>query len=219
MITYDEFKGRFNKKVLATESAYELLVNFDGDSEALLDSVITYQDAVGKSRYSGEEYIKAIMYCSLVLVGKTQVIAYTATYPNRAEGKSENWIQVSASSFHRSKLVQSLINMMTIPTHMMFMSYEHKGLKVLHDVMTGDGYDKDKVAAAVGLLNHIEKSKPKDMNIAMKVDVRNSGIDELNSLLSDVSTKQIEAIESGRSAQDILDADIIKTEDEVVLNG
>ena len=179
------------------------------------DKLISFSSVIkGMRGVSGIDYIKAVQYCSFIAIGDSQRRAYEKTFPDRvAKKQADGSISASSSFYHRTDLVQKILDMSQIPLHMVFMAEKYKAIQKLSELMTGADSERIQMESADKLLTHLKTPE----NTKLEIDIgfkKNETLDNLDKTLSMLAKKHIEMIGSGHTAKDIVDAQIIQDGDE-----
>lgn len=180
------------------------------DHELFKSQMVSFTDALkGNKRAKPIDYIKAIQYCTYISMNNSQVNAYKKTFPDRvASKKTEGTVRASASIYHRTDLVQSIIKTSQVPMHLMFMSERYRAVEKLVNLMNDpDASHRIQMESADKLLSHIKP--PEESKLTLDVNVNNEAIQSLDAKLEALAGAYLDRVEKGKiTAQDIVDADL-----------
>lgn len=178
-----------------------------------LDKLVTFSSVMkGRKGTSTKDFIRAVQYCSYIAIGDSQISAYKKTFPDRVAKKgSEGTVSASASFYHRTDLVQSIIKMAQVPMHLIFMAEKYKAIQKLTNLMENADSERIQMESADKLLVHLKTPE----NSKIEIDIgfkKNETLDNLDATLTALARKHIEMIGNGHTAKDIVDAQLIESE-------
>jgi len=180
------------------------------EAKNIRDNFVSYSRILSEGKFKLGDYVRAVMYVSHKMMNKSNLEAYKATFPDRhaaqvAAGKEPKDIASLVSAYNKNILVTKIMEQAIVPSWILNQSMFQDALNTQYELMTDvDVSDKVRCEAANSLLTHLKK--PEAIKTELKIDVAlNDGMAALERSLTEISQKQIEAIENnpGVSAQDI----------------
>jgi len=196
--------------VEASELIEKVILDEDFDSDQFKESLITFSDVLRSNKSTcAIDYIKAVQFCSHMSTGATQVGAYRKTFPDRvARKRCVGTVNASASIYHKTQLVQGILNLAQIPVHLIFMAERHKAIHKLVSLMENvDATHRIQMESADKILNHIKP--PEDSKLTLDINVKNDAIENLELTINRLAEQQVDMIKKGmHTAHDIVEAEI-----------
>ena len=201
-------------KSSATQSLTDKINNSVSDpliAEQIRDNFVTYTSILQEGKYKTEDYLNAVSYVTFKLMNLSNLEAYQHTFPKRyqtlvAKGTSSSQIASYVASYHRGKLVNTIMEQSLIPTWIVNQETYQKAINVQADLMLTANSEKVRSDAANSLLTHLKK--PEDNKAEIKIDIAlNDGMATLEASLTELAEKQLLELEADPnvSVQDIAD--------------
>lgn len=224
-LTIDQFKQALPDKV--KKSVNQELINSiiaklsDPDMyETYRENLIGYAAVMADGRFKISNYIDAVKYVSHKLMGKTNVDAFSATFPE----KIQRWAQQRVAgkdqasyitAYNKSKLVNMIMEQTLIPTWVLNQDLYQKALNVQAELMVSASSEKVRSDAANSILTHLKQ--PETQKIQLDVTTKpDSSIDALRRTTLELVAQQREMIKAGlANAQQIAHSSVL-IEGEVV---
>ncbi len=172
------------------EEARYMQENFVGFSQVLMEG-----------RYKVGDYVRAVMYVSHKVMGKSNMASYMATFPERYQamidrGNQPKDISSIVSAYNKGALVMKVMERAIVPSWILNQDMFQKALQTQHDLMmddTGDVSNKVKCEAANSLLTHL--AKPIVNKAELKIEIgMNDGMAALEASLIEMSERQLNSI-------------------------
>lgn len=212
-ITLEELKEALPVKLrtFATEELADKIDNITKDAvfaDNIRKNFLSYTNVLQDSRCSAEEYLNAVAYVSFKLMGYTNEEAYARTFPQRyaslvAQGKNKKDMSPYIHAFHRTKLVNQILEMAIIPSWILNQDAYQEAINKNVQLMRTARSEKVQQMAADSLLKHLSKPESKEVPM-INIDMRQgSGLDELREAITSLAQKQKELIEAGMNTKDI----------------
>lgn len=186
-----------------TQDMVDQLNNLSKDPEEakyIRENFITFSQVLQEGRFKLGDYVRAVMYVSHKVMGKSNLEAYKATFPDRhkqmvADGRSGKDIASYVAAYNKGKLVNLVYERSMIPTWVlnqdMFQSALNTQYEIMNDVSVSD---KVRVEAANSILTHLKK--PEVNKAELKVDIgMNDGMKALEQRLGEMAEMQMKTIE------------------------
>lgn len=217
-LTKEEVVNRVPKKLRnsVTDALVDKLntaINDPALTEQMKENFFSYMSVLQDGVYKIQDYVNAVIYVSFKLMGLSNRQAWERTFPDRlanlqASGKSERYIDMNVSLYHKNKLVNKIMEQSLVPFWVLNQDARQKAVNTCVEIMQGSRNDLARVKAADTLLNYLQE--PKEMGPLISIDARETaGFKELQNLLTDLAKKQLAAIDNGMTAKEIAEQSII----------
>jgi hypothetical protein len=171
-------------------------------AEMMRDNILGYASVLANGRYKLDDYINAVKYVSFKAMGKLNIQAFIATFPDRyakykAEGISDKDIATYVSAYNKNKLVNLIYEQSLVPSHILNADVFQRAINIQAEIM-GDPDVSPKVRsdAANSLLTHLKRpeSQKIELDVAVKDD---SVIRELKDITMGLAVQQKKLLEGG----------------------
>lgn len=194
--------------------------------ETLVQTMITYQNALKGMKVSMKAYISAIRFCAyLISMDDNYTEAYKKAFHDTDFVKVRANISTAdpryteltsaASRYRRSKLVVDILTLSQVPLDMLFTGYRYKAMAVLAEMMTTARLDRDKIQAARSVL---EMTKSDSIKIDLDIGVReSSAVESLKTQLIEMAGRQETLLNSGMTS--LVELGGLKPIDAEIVNG
>lgn len=195
------------------------------EARYIRENFITFSQVLQEGRFKLGDYVRAVMYVSYKVMGKSNLEAYKSTFPERyqqmvADGRNSKDIASYVAAYNKGKLVNLVYERAMIPTWVLNQDMFQDALNTQYEIMNDQSVsDKVRVEAANSILTHLKK--PEVNKAELKVDIGlNDGMKALEQRLAEMAEYQQKTIEGKvMSAQDVAalpmnvpDAEVIKDE-------
>jgi hypothetical protein len=179
------------------------------EARYIRENFITFAQVLQEGRFKLGDYVRAVMYVSHKVMGKSNLDAYKATFPERykqmvADGRQPKDIASYVAAYNKGKLVNLVYERAAIPTWVLNQDMFQSALNVNYNIMNDDNVsDKVRVEAANSILTHLKR--PETNKAELKVEIGlNDGMKALQARIAEMAEAQQKTIE-GRvmSAQDV----------------
>jgi hypothetical protein len=178
----------------------EIILN-SPEREAYRDNVLSYTSVLKEGRYSVKAYLRAVRYVGFKLIGDTNFVAYTKTFPDRYQKwLNDNWadkdMNSAISTYHRTQLVTKILQQALIPQWLLNQDLYQKALNVSADLMLNARSEKVRADAANNLLNQLKmpETSKVELDVTMKED---DSIADLRKTTLELVAQQRKMIEAG----------------------
>ena len=193
------------------------IVNNPEEAEIIKKNFLGYTSVFNDGRFSIEEYLNAIIFCSYKLMGNTVLQCYIKTYPQRyqrlvAKGTKEQDIRSYANIVNRSKLVNLIMEQSIVPSWILNQDIYQKAINTQAELMSNARSERVRCMAADSILKAL--AKPEATGPMINIDMReNSGMEELKGALVKLAQQQKQSIEAGTSTPKLIaEADIVEAD-------
>lgn len=208
-----------------TQDMVNQLNNLSKDPEEaryIRENFVSFSQVLSEGRFKLGDYVRAVMYVSHKVMGKSNLEAYKATFPDRhqqmvADGRQPKDIASYVAAYNKGKLVNLVYERAMIPTWVlnqdMFQSALNTQYEIMNDVSVSD---KVRVEAANSILTHLKK--PESNKAELKVEIGlNDGMKALEQRLSEMAEMQMKTIEGkALSVEDVTGMPLNIPEAEIV---
>lgn len=180
------------------------------EARYMRDNFLTFSQVLQEGRFKVGEYVRAVMYVSHKIMGRSNLESYKLTFPDRYAdqvnaGKAPKDIASLVTAYNKGLLVTKITERAIVPTWILNQDMFQAAIQTQYELMT-DVTVSDKVRsdAANSLLTHLKK--PEAHKAELKIDIAvNDGMAALEKELVDMSRMQRTLIEHdpNTSANDI----------------
>jgi len=189
----------------ATQSLVDTINNIVSDPivrEAYRDNLLSYTSVMSNGKFKMEQYISAVKYVTHKLMGDSNILSYTKTFPDRyqrflTENISDKDISSYVSSYNKNKLVNLVREQSLVPSHILNAGLYQEALNVQASLMNDeDVSSKVRSDAANSLLTHLKM--PETTKIELDIGIKeDSVIDELRKTTLELVAQQKLMLRSG----------------------
>lgn len=222
MITVQNLKQALpaTTKLTVSQSLVDKLNAVTSDpilAEHIRDNFISYNTVMQAGKYTADEYINAITYCTYKVMGLTNKDAYINTFPQRHQqlvvrGASAKDISAYVAAYHKGKLVMSILDQAHISMWLVNQDVYQKAINVQADLMRNAQSELVRTQAANSILTHLAKPKDAVPQVAIQIN-QNTGMNELMDAMAALAEKQVNMIDHGVTAKELAAQRICKRED------
>lgn len=146
-------------------------------TEIFKENLLSYTRVLLEGKFKMTSYVNAVRYVSFKLLGGTNKAAFTATFPDKisrwnAQGVSEKDQSSYISAYHKSKLVNLIMEQTLIPLHVLNAPIRQEAVNTLADLMRNASSEKVRSDSAAHILRELkppEKTKI-ELDLGAKAD-------------------------------------------------
>jgi len=129
-------------------------------TEQFKENLLSYTSVLLTGKFKMSSYIDAVRYVSFLLLGGTSKAAFTATFPDKivkwnAAGVASKDQASYFSAYHKSKLVNLIIEQTLIPIHVLNNGVFQQAINVQADLMMNANSEKVRSDAAACLIKEL----------------------------------------------------------------
>jgi hypothetical protein len=209
---------KFARAITDENVAQWNLVTSDPDMAAYYrENFITYSKVLNEGKFTVDEYLNAVMYCSHRLAGETTKDSYLRVFPHKAaewlvKGVKTKTQGAYVSMYNNTKLVRKIMEQSVIPIWVLNQDKAQAAINVLADLMDNADSEKVRSDSANALLNHLKK--PDNLKVELDIGVKEgSELANLQKVMADLAQAQLAAIQSGGvNALGIAESRIVEAE-------
>ena len=210
--------SKFARAITDENVAQWNLVTSDPDMAAYYrENFITYSKVLNEGKFTVDEYLNAVMYCSHRLAGETTKDSYLRVFPHKAtewlvKGVKTKTQDAYVSMYNNTKLVRKIMEQSVIPIWVLNQDKAQAAINVLADLMDNADSEKVRSDSANALLNHLKK--PDNLKVELDIGVKEgSELANLQKVMADLAQAQLAAIQSGGvNALGIAESRIVEAE-------
>jgi hypothetical protein len=205
-MTVDQFKQALPDKVRKAVNT-ELITKInttlsDPDMyETYRENLLSYAHVMQDGKFKVTNYIDAVKYVSQKLMGKTNLDAFSTTFPDKIQrwtqqGVVSKDIASYVTAYNKSKLVNLIMEQTLIPSWVLNQDLYQKALNVQAELMVSANSEKVRSDAANSILTHLKQPETQkfELDIAVKKD---SSIDALRQTTMELVAQQRLMLQSG----------------------
>lgn len=206
LMTEDQFKQalppalRKNVGVEVMDKVNALLADPDM-AEVYRENLLSYSQVMKEGKFKLTGYVDAVKYVSQKLMNKTNLAAFSATFPGKMvewnnRGVSGKDISSYISAYAKSKLVMTLMEQTIMPSWVLNQDLYQEALNVQAELMRSAKSEKVKSDAANSVLTQLRR--PDTHKIELDVGVKeDSAVAALRDMTHAYVKAQREALQAG----------------------
>lgn len=169
--------------------------------EQYRENFLSYTSVMQDGRWTIDEYLSAVKYVSHKLMGRTNIDAYSITFPEKilrfqSQGVVAKDVASYVTAYNKSKLVNAILEQTLVPMHVLNQALYQQALNVQADLMVNANSEKVRSDAANSLLTHLKA--PEATKIELDVKTKEDGsIAALRAATLELARAQKLALEAG----------------------
>lgn len=170
------------------------------EARVMRENFISFTQVLSEGKFKLGDYVRAVMYVSHKIMGKTNLESYKRTFPERhaamvAEGRPSKDIASYVAAYNKGKLVNMVYERSVVPTWVlnqdMFQAALNTNYEIMNDVNESG---KTRVEAANSLLTHLKKPEAIKQELSIEVGMTD-GMAALEQRLAEMAEMQQKTIE------------------------
>lgn len=169
--------------------------------EAYRDNFLSYLNVLNDGRFKITDYINAVKYTTQKLMGNSNVVAYSKTFPDRytsmlQRGLSNKEMSSIITVYNKSKLVNLIMEQSIIPSWIINQHLHQQALNVQADLMVNASSEKVRSDAANSILTHLKP--PEVTKVELDIGIKQDDeIADLKTLTAELAAQQLRLIQGG----------------------
>ena len=183
------------------------------EARYIRENFVSFSQVLMEGRYKVGDYVRAVMYVSHKVMGKSNIGAYVATFPERYQSmidrqKTPKDISSIVTAYNKGALVTKVMERAIVPSWILNQGMFQTALQTQHDLMIDITVsDKVRCEAANSLLTHLKKPEVNKAELKIEIGL-NDGMAALEASLVEMSERQLNSIahDPGISANDVATA-------------
>lgn len=219
IMTVTELQGALPAplKRMATQEMADRVNQYAGDpdfAETLKDNIVSYASVLKEGKFKVADYLSAVTYVSLKLMNFNNQEAYAQTFPQRyqalvARGATAKEISSYVAAYNKNKLVNLVLEQTLIPMWVLNQGIYQDAINTQAELMAFANSEKVRSDAANSILTHLKK--PETQKVELDIGVKeNSGMMELNDMLSVLAQRQQDMIAQGTNTKEIAHQSLVQ---------
>lgn len=195
------------------------LVQDDEFAAMYRENLVTFQTVLLNGKYTIDNYLDAVSFCSFKFMGMTDKAAYENAFPSRVKrlrdmGKNDKTISAYVCAYAKGKLVVDLLGQASIPNHLLYRDVFHKAIMKQAKLMNTASSELVQTQAANSLLNALKQPDVAKMQINATIsNETTTAIESLAQATAALVRQQRESIINGTSsAKELAEARIVDAE-------
>lgn len=187
-------------------------------AESYRENLLGFSHVLLNGKYRVEDYTRAVLYGSYKMMGKTNINAYIAAFPDkvaqwRLEGVSEKDIATYVSVYNKGKLVQGVLEQSMVPSWLLNQDAYQEAVNTQVRLMRTAKSEKVQSDAANSLLNALKRPEVAKIDINVSNKQTDDALLDLRKAVSDLSRVQREKVIDGScSVKEIAESNISEAE-------
>lgn len=206
-----------NKRNLVTKGVVEEInktLEHPQYREHFRENFLSYTSVLQDGKYRILEYVSAVKYVSLKLLGDSNTVAYSKVFPERYqrlidEGADKYKIAAFVGAFNRTQLVNKILEQTLVPHYVLNQDLYQKALNTQAELMTTAKSEKVRSDAANSLLVHLKM--PETQKFSVDVNVKeDDSIKELRNTTLELVKQQRKMIKANAmNAREVVESKLI----------
>jgi len=182
--------------------------------ETYRENLLSYTKVMAEGKFKVENYIHAVKYVSHKLMGKTNMDAFSSTFPDKiqrwsAQGVASKDMASYVTAYNKSKLVNLIMEQTLVPSWVLNQDMYQKALNVQAELMMTANSEKVRSDAANSILTHLKQPETQKMELSVGVK-EDSSIASLRQATMELARHQRLAMEAGAmNAQEVAHSEIV----------
>lgn len=184
-------------------------------AENLRDNLLGFTNVLEEGKFRLDDYINAVKYVSFKLLGDSNIVAYSKTFPARystlvQKGTSDKDISAYVAAYNKNKLVNLILKQTLVPTHVLNADIHQEAINNLALLMREAKSEKVRCDAANNLLNHLKPPEATKIELDIK-HKEDSVISDLRETTRMLVEQQKQLIQNGAmSARQVAHSKILR---------
>lgn len=182
--------------------------------ETYRDNLLGYVHVMKEGKFKLSSYIDAVKYVSFKLMGKTNIDAFSTTFPDKiakwqANGVASKDIASYVTAYNKSKLVNLIYEQTLTPFWILNQDVYQRAINTQCELMEHASSELVRTQAANSILTQLKppETRKVELDIGMKAD---SSIDALREATQALANQQRAAIQAGAmNAQEVAHSGIL----------
>ncbi|QHJ82503.1 MAG: hypothetical protein [Bacteriophage sp.] len=196
----DKMKKSVSKEVVA---GVITMISDPNLHETFRENLIGYTSVMNDGKHKLESYVNAVKYCTYKVMGKTNIEAYTLTFPDRYQdfvnrGVSPKDIASYVTAYNKGKLVSAIMEQSLIPSWILNQDMYQKALNVQAELMVSAQSEKVRTDAANSILTHLKMPEKAKVELDVSTEA-NDAIKALHDSTMALVAMQQEQIRQGKT--------------------
>lgn len=216
-LTTDQLKGTLPSKLrkYVTQEMVDVVNDTeDGDfREHYRNNVLSFTSVLTEGKYKTMDYVNAVKFVSYKLLGDSNTLAYSKTFPERYQrlvdkGITGKNIAAYSTAYNKGDLVNKIMEQTLIPVHILNMDLHQEAINAQADLMRSAKSETVRQKAAECLI--VQLKAPETSKVEVDINYNNDVVNDLRATTRALAQQQMKMIQAGHmSAQEAAHSDII----------
>jgi hypothetical protein len=212
MLTVEQLKQALpaHMKSSASQELCDRVNQYAGDPEfakSLRDNLVSYTSVLKDGKFKTEDYVSAVTYTSLKLMGFNNQESYARTFPDRyqnlvARGADAKEISAYVAAYSKNKLVNLVLEQTLVPTWVLNQDVYQNAINTQALLMVTAKSEMVRMQAANSIMMALKRPEKTQVELNLG-DAATSGLNDLRDMLTNLAQAQQTAIGSGMNTQAI----------------
>ena len=205
------------QKNLVTENIVKI-INETASDELIADefkkNFVTYTNVISSGKYSLEEYNNAVHFLTMIMIGDSEIDAYSKVFPDRykrliEKGVDRSKISSYVSNYKNTKLVVQLLEQSMVPTYIvnapLYQDALNHSIWLMYNAQSETVQQKSAEAVMVQL------KAPEAAKLEVDISVnKGSVVDDYEQVMLEVAERKREAMLAGADVKSLANISPIK---------
>jgi hypothetical protein len=174
-------------------------------AEDYRSNILGFSTVLNEGKFKVTDYLNAVLYCSYKMMGKTNIEAYTAAFPDkimqwRMEGLTEKDISSYVCSFNKGKLVNKVMEFSMTPSWVLNQDAYQEAINTQVRLMRTANSEKVQCDAANSLLNALKRPEAAKIDLNVSNTKTDSALMDLRKAIQDLSNVQKAKVINGEAS-------------------
>lgn len=168
---------------------------------AYRENLLSYVSVLKDGKFKMMDYVNAVKYASLKIMGDSNFKAYIKTFPDRyadmkGRGLTDDQISPYVSAYHKGKLVTSILEQAQVPVWLLNQDAVQQAINTQVHLMQNAKSEMVRMQAANSVLTHLKRPDvaKAEIDITVKEDTSLTAIREAS---IELARQQQEALQRG----------------------
>jgi len=223
MFSFDELKNIVpqNKRNTVTQELVDKINDIASDDlvdEEFKSNILTHKTILSSGKWSMSEYIDAVRFVTLVLLGHTDIDAYAIVFPDRYKRLfvdkklSRTKISPYVTAYKNNSIVVAIIEQTLVPTHILNLSVYQEAINHSKYLMLNAKSETVQQKAAETLLTQLKAPEAAKLEVDISIN-KGSVVDDYEQVMRDLATQKLELIKYGGDVKTIANISPIQQEE------
>jgi len=165
------------------------------------ENFLSYLNVLNDGRFKITDYLNAVKYTTQKLMGNSNTVAYSITFPDRYKsmlhrGLTNKEMSSIITVYNKSKLVNLIMEQSIVPSWIINQHLHQKAINVQAELMVNAVSEKVRSDAANSLLTHLKP--PEVTKVELDIGVKQDDeIADLKTLTAELASQQLRLIQGG----------------------
>jgi len=213
-----KFRGRVSTKLV---NEINNIINTTELTDCYKEQFIWYGNILSDTRFSLDNYVKAVKFVSLKSIGHSNISAWAGTYPDRfarlkTAGKSNTEIHNHVGGYSKSALVTKLMAQTMVPAWLVNQSNFQRAINRQVWLMDNAKSETVQTNAANSIITNLKRPDIVELEVNHNIQdsTEMSAIEIYKQAASDLAKLQLEALSKGVTLEAIAESKLEESKEE-----